>query len=134
MKDLKMKKVIGYIFFILISCSLSFADDKDFNRVENLWQKQSQERNSDRSKYLIELLAQQNDMHLDEQGGCYEKPGSGITQIVTIDKNGVITSVVSNVENQKSECFRSLYLGKKFPQPPFAPIYDKMEMGYRKSN
>ena len=122
------------IFFILSTISFlsvpvpSFG--MDFETANIAWNKQKTENDPARMKYLIERMEYGNSISLDEKNNCYSKPGGGITQIVIINKDGVIEKIVSNIENEKSECFKGVYMGTKFKAPPFAPIYDKMLMGY----
>jgi hypothetical protein len=118
------------VSFVL--CCSAYAQNSDFAQADAKWKEQSTKNDPARIKFLMAVLDEQNSLHLDEQGDCYKIPGDGVTQIVIFNADGIIQSVISEIESAKSECFKSLYLGRKTLKPPYAPIYDKMEMGYRK--
>ncbi len=70
-----------------------------------------------------------NGNKLDEKDGCYAKTPSVTTQqVLVIDKAGFVTEVVADIDNPKSQCFRSSYLHVQFPAPPFAPYYLRLTM------
>jgi len=118
-------------FGLLVLCVLAnFAEALTFEEAVALAEAQSSEDNSARSDYLNRRMEYENEIALDEQGGCYFISGGGITQVIRINEHGVVDLVLSNIESPKSECFRKLYLGTKFDPPPLAPIYQKMLMGY----
>jgi hypothetical protein len=69
-----------------------------------------------------------NANNLDEKDGCYQK-ASGVTQqVLILDKTGMVTKVIFDIENAKSLCFRQSYLHVQFPAPPFAPYYKYLKM------
>ena len=71
-----------------------------------------------------------NSNHLDEKDGCYDQLSSGVTQqVLVLDKTGLVTEVIADVDNAKSQCFRKSYLHFQFPAPPFAPFYMYLKMG-----
>jgi hypothetical protein len=70
-----------------------------------------------------------NAHHLDEKGGCYSKAGGTLVQILEIDATGRVVGYFANRDNARSRCWRQAYLGVKFPPPPFAPFYHRLEMG-----
>lgn len=113
-----------FLALIFLTPLISFA--MDYSEAEKLIQPYDQATNN----YLNERLAHENNIALDEKGGCYSLPGGGITQIIRINQSGIIDLVVSNVKNQKSECFKNTYFGSTFKAPPTAPIYIKQQMGY----
>ena len=117
------------IFIILLFTSFNaFASQEEFAAANEKWK--AQKSNPDRMKYLNTVLEIDNKQNRDEQGGCYNVAPGGITQIIVINSEGIIESVISESKSEKSECFKKVYLGLKYPKPPFAPIYDKMLMGY----
>lgn len=69
-----------------------------------------------------------NTNHIDEKGGCYEKSSGSTQQVLVIDKSGIVTDVIADVDNAKSICFRESYLHVQFPAPPFAPYYMYLHM------
>lgn len=78
--------------------------------------------------YLNLAVEFNNEHRIDERGGCYKKGTLPVKLVTTTNSEGVITSVVANVSNPKSECFKKVLLGVKFPKPPYAPFYDHWEM------
>jgi hypothetical protein len=79
-------------------------------------------------EYLNLAVEFNYEYRIDEQGGCYKKGSLPVKLVTTTNSEGVITSVVANVSNPKSECFKKVLLGVKFPKPPYAPFYDHWEM------
>jgi activator of 2-hydroxyglutaryl-CoA dehydratase len=129
--DINMKYFV--IIVLLLSTSIkAFASQEEFMTANEKWK--AQKSNPDRMKYLNAVLEIDNKLNRDEQGGCYFVASGGITQIIVINSEGVVESVISESNSEKSECFKKIYLGLKYPKPPFAPIYDKMLMGYPEKN
>ncbi|WP_445360969.1 hypothetical protein ACJJIL_00945 [Microbulbifer sp. EKSA005] len=121
-----MSKYLLVILLLLPGISSAI----DFDEAVSLAAQQFKEKNQSRVDYLIERMEYENSISLDEQGDCYSIPGGGITQVIRINKEGIIDLVLSSASNAKSECFRKVYLGTKYKRPPIAPIYQKMLMGY----
>lgn len=119
------------VFFVLSFFPLSaIAFQDDFFVANEKWKAQSQLKNPERMKYLEAVLEIDNSKNQDEVDGCYYLGSGGITQIIVINSDGVVDEVISESKSEKSECFKKVYLGLKYPKPPFSPIYDKMLMGY----
>jgi len=116
-----MKRIL---VFLLLLPALSLAID--FEEADKLIKPYDEATIS----YLNERMEYENSIPLDERDGCYALPGGGITQIIRINQDGIIDLVVSNLKNERSECFRKTYLGSKFKAPPKAPIFIKQRMGY----
>lgn len=69
-----------------------------------------------------------NENKLDEKDGCYKKSNGMIQQVLVIDKSGLVTDVVADIKNKKSNCFRNSYMNVRFPAPPFSPYYMYLRM------
>ena len=69
-----------------------------------------------------------NANHIDDNGGCYYLSTGSLQQVLVIDKTGVVTDVIADVDNAKSRCFRQSYLHVQFPAPPLAPYYLYLNM------
>lgn len=123
-------KLIPQFGVLVLSLFSNLALALTFEEAVALAQNQVKEASSERSEYLKSRMGYENSIALDEQGFCYSIPGGGITQVIRINKEGVIDLVLSNIENPKSKCFRETYLDTKFSPPPFAPIYQEMLIGY----
>jgi hypothetical protein len=116
------------IFFVILFFSnYSFA--VNFNGADLVAQRQYSVQDPEILNYLSERTDYENSILLDEKGNCYNFPGGQIIQIIRINKDGIVDLVVSNIENSKSKCFKSNYLGTKYKKPPKYPIYQKMWMG-----
>jgi len=81
-----------------------------------------------RYPYEEEWAAFNNSNHIDQKSGCYRKSSGPIQQILVINKSGVVTDVITDVDNEKSRCFRDSFLDVKFPAPPVAPFYVYLRM------
>lgn len=69
-----------------------------------------------------------NSQGLDEKNHCYEKSPDDVQLVLTLDKDGLVTNVITDVKNEASQCFRKSYLNVKFPTPPFSPYYIYLHM------
>jgi len=81
-----------------------------------------------RYAYEEKWAAFNNSNRIDQKGGCYRKSSGPIQQVLVIDKSGVVTDVIADVDNEKSRCFRQSYLDVQFPAPPVAPFYVYLRM------
>ncbi len=70
-----------------------------------------------------------NENHLDEKDGCYDKLGGPTDQVLVLDQNGLVTSVVAAANTPQSQCFQKAYLHFRFPKPPASPWYMHLKMG-----
>jgi hypothetical protein len=112
-------KIFVISILSLLNSIHAFASQEDFTAANEKWK--SQKSNPDRIKYLNAVLEIDNKLNRDEQGGCYFVVPGGITQIIVINSEGVYESVISESKGEKSECLKKIYLGLKYPKPPFAP-------------
>ena len=88
-----------------------------------------QARDAATKAYAKAWAAFNNAHHLDEKGDCYSKAGGTLVQILELDATGKVVGYFANHDNGRSRCWRRAYLGVKFPPPPFAPFYHRLEMG-----
>jgi len=110
-------------------CFSAFAKDvaaPTYEQALAAWE--DSKSNSGWLDYLNLAVEFNNEHRIDERGGCYKNGALPVKLVTTINSEGVITSVVANVSNSKSECFKKVLLGVKFPKPPYAPFYDHWEM------
>lgn len=121
--------MIKYLFALIVLYSTSCLA-VDFEEASTIAKQQFEMGDQSRIAYLNERMEYENEISLDEKGGCYHIPGNGITQVIRINSDGVVDLVVSSVSNVKSKCFRDAYVGTKYKAPPMAPIYQIMLMGY----
>lgn len=119
---------INILALIAAISSPSFALAIDFNETNIAWRKQSILKDQALLDYSAERMSYNNSIRLDEKGNCYTKAKGKVTLILVINQLGVIESVASDVENEKSKCFINTYLGSKYKAPPSAPFYDKLIM------
>jgi hypothetical protein len=70
-----------------------------------------------------------NSNRIDEQGNCYALSEQSEVIVLVQDAHGVIQDVVPRNANRKTACFAEVFLGQKYPAPPFAPFYHIMHMG-----
>ncbi len=91
---------------------------------------QQWEMNSDQEEYenfRNDWILFNNLNSSDEKDACY-KLGSNTEQMILVqNSNGTIQYVIPENKNDKTECFVKIYLGKKYPKPPFSPFYHLME-------
>jgi len=124
---------------MIASCSiktnneLSKSSSITYEEAFSIINKEIEEQNPAILSYLAKRLEYENSISLDSKGNCYAIPGEGITLVTRINKNGVIDLVLSNVENEKSKCFRKAYIGTKFEKPLVFPIYRYSLMGYKEN-
>ena len=52
-----------------------------------------------------------NANHLDEKGGCWEKPGGAVVQILELDAKGTVVGYFADKDNERTRCWREAYLG-----------------------
>jgi hypothetical protein len=110
--------------------SPSLALAIEFTETDIAWRKQSALKDQALLDYSAERMSYNNSIRLDEKGNCYTKAKGKVTLILVINKQGVIESVASDVNNEKSKCFINAYLGSTYKAPPSAPFYDKLIMGH----
>ena len=75
------------------------------------------------ARYGEEWLSFNYNNRIGAKGDCYRRSAGPVRQVLVIDKDGVVTDVIADVDNAKSRCFRESYLHVRFPPPPFAPYY-----------
>jgi hypothetical protein len=80
------------------------------------------------SAYAHSWEAFNNEHHLDERDGCYDKGKGALIQILEIDASGKVVGYFADKHDGRARCWRLTYPSVVFPQPPFAPFYYRMEM------
>ncbi|MEY4730877.1 MAG: hypothetical protein RL020_2035 [Pseudomonadota bacterium] len=118
------KVVVALLAFLLLSCE-STAPKLTFESAHKFAQAQPQDA---AYGYEDKWDTFNNANKLDEKGDCYKKTEGPIEQVLILDKDGVVSEVIANVNNAKSNCFRASYLHVKFPAPPFSPYYMRLKM------
>lgn len=78
--------------------------------------------------YATEWAEFNNNHKLDERDGCYFKATGPLVQILEIDKSGKIVGYYTDVDNERSRCWKKSYLGTVFPPPPVSPYWHKLTM------
>jgi hypothetical protein len=135
-----MQKILILVLSLMIA-SCSVTKDKELSKDSSITYEQAfsiinkeiEEQNPAILSYLAKRMEYENSISLDSKGNCYAIPGEGITLVMRINKNGVIDLVLSNIENEKSKCFRRAYFGTKFEKPSVFPIYRYSLMGYKEN-
>jgi hypothetical protein len=117
------------LLILLIFSIPSYCFAINYGGANLMVQQQNAQQDTEILNYLSDRMEYEKNIRLDEKGSCYSLPGGQIIQIIRINKQGVIDLVVSNIENDKSKCFKKTYLGTKFKEPPKYPIYQQMHMG-----
>lgn len=72
------------------------------------------------TKYEDESIKFNNDKKLDEKGNCHGLSKYPVIIILVLDASGKVTRSMTDVANNKAECFRKAYAGVQFPKPPMA--------------
>lgn len=78
--------------------------------------------------YAAEWAEFNNSHKLDERDGCYFKATGSLVQVLEIDKSGKIVGYYTDVDNERSRCWKKSYLGTVFPPPPVSPYWHKLTM------
>ena len=73
-------------------------------------------------QYLKEFSQHSNDIELDERGGCYLLASGEIRLMIVLNDKGVIESAVSDVDNEKAQCFKRIYRDVQLKKPPHTPF------------
>ena len=81
----------------------------------------SQFPNEKATKYEDVSIRFNNDQKFDQRGNCHDKSRYPVTIILQLDASGKVTHSMTDVENNKAECFRQTYASVQFPAPPMAP-------------
>jgi len=73
-------------------------------------------------QYLSEFAQYSNHFKLDERGGCYLLAGGEVKLIIVLADKAVIESAVTDVNNEKAQCFKRMYVGIDVKKPPHTPF------------
>src|SRR5262245_26188352 len=125
---------LGIVAVVALSCGLALAAEKplSFTEAKKIWQ-QSKDR-KEYQTYASEFAQFNNHFRLDEKDGCYALASGPVELMLVIthpagEKYAVVTEVLSDVDNPKSQCFRRSYRGVQTKVPPFLPFVMQMGMG-----
>lgn len=101
-----------------------------FGELDRLSTRQWEEHEHDQpyARYNTEWLLFNNANKIDERGGCYDIPGGPDDLVLVQNSAGEIQHAVPRVDNARSRCFAAVYLGVKYPPPPFSPFFHFMQM------
>jgi hypothetical protein len=126
-KEITMSIRLALFIAFLIFCSVAAArQPATYSEAKRLFD--AQPRNPKTDAYGSSWANFNNANKLDEKDGCYFKANGETSQILVIDKAGVVVSYFADPENGRSQCWRKTYMGVKFPRPPFAPYYHYLVM------
>ena len=64
--------------------------------------------------------------YLGEKDGCWTGEPAPLILIFEIDANGKVIRYFASKENESSECWRRVLLGRVGPKPPFTPYFHKI--------
>lgn len=127
-----MIRLILIFTSLLLTASCSETGSKSSKAVEipmtfeeafKFVDKQIAEKDPAIIEYLGRRLAFENSIGLDGKGNCYAIPGKTVTLVSRINQAGVIDLVIADAENERSKCFKNIYLNTQFDSPPVSPIY-----------
>ena len=124
-----MHYILTFISLVVFTtgCATTSKTYKDFESAETLLF--SSKEKPEYVTYLVEFIDSQNKQRLDDDSGCYQiEKGTKVKLILTVNKEGVISSSDTSTDTNKAKCFRKAYLGAKMPAPPFAPIAIELNM------
>ena len=122
---MKTVRFIVVSILTLVFSSPLLANQKLVN-LEATWQK-----NKDKPEYggyLNEFIQNNNKLKLDTKDGCFAMSSGELVMYITINAQGKIESVVTNLTNSKSKCFKQTYIGLSVNPPPFSPFVIQMVM------
>lgn len=122
---MKTAHIILMSISTLIFSSSLFANQKLIN-LELMWQK-----NKDKPEYGMYLdyfIQNNNKLKLDTKDGCFAMASGELVMYITVNAQGKIESVVTNLTNSKSKCFKQTYIGLSVKPPPFSPFVIQMVM------
>jgi len=121
----------GLLGLLLTGCASKLpAPDYSFETVDRLADQQWAEYKDDdrHSAFNTDWLLFNNANGIDQKNGCYVL-GSDVEDLILIQNSeGVIQHVVLKRSTPKSECFKEVFLGVRYPAPPVAPYYHFMRM------
>lgn len=73
------------------------------------------------AEFLSEFSQHNNRHKLDSKSGCYLLTGKKIKLILILNDKAV-ESAVADVDNEKAQCFKRIYVGAEMPKPPHTPF------------
>jgi hypothetical protein len=121
------------ILLATLFAATAFASDapQTYAAAKATWEK-SKDRPAYQT-YAAEFSQFNNHFHLDEKDGCYTLSPGSVTLMLVISKPSdsefaIIESVLSDVDNAKSQCFKKSYGGVQTKVPPFLPFVLQMGM------
>lgn len=118
-------KIIGSLILLITVTKFSFSTNSiTFESAYNNWI--LSKNNPGYIDHLIKITTFNNKKRIDTSKDCYKKSGGIIELILTHNKDGVIISAVPKSQSHKANCLVNLYLGIKFPKPPYSPYYERM--------
>ena len=111
---------------LALSLTVSAQSAKDFAEANARTDMQPNDKIT--SAYARSWEAFNNEQHLDDRDGCYDKGQGELTQILEIDASGKVAGYFADKDDGRTRCWKSAYLGVVFPAPPFEPFYYRMKM------
>jgi len=119
-------------FALFLQSFACLSAEMTYQEAEKVWEETKD--NKSYGEYTTEFANFNNYHHLDEKDGCYRLGREKIRHFLIIthtegEKYGVIHSVVSNVDTEKSQCFKNTYKGLKVKIPPYLPFVLQMDFG-----
>lgn len=98
----------------------STSDELSFGEAQKLVRESRQKPGY--QEYLSEFVQYSNYIRLDERGGCYLMGSGEVKLVVVLTDKAVIESAVTDVNNEKAQCFRRIYRGTEVKKPPHTPF------------
>jgi hypothetical protein len=80
-------------------------------------------------EYLSEFVEYSNQIQLPARSGCYLLAADEVKLIILFNDDGLIESVVSDIDSEKVNCYKRNYLGLEVKKPPSTPF--AIEVTYR---
>jgi hypothetical protein len=114
------------LLLFLLNAGVANAQSMSYEDGQRLYQQSQQ--NPGFKQFVIAFLNFSNNNGLDTKNGCYKLASGEVNLIFVVNRNGIVESVLSDVSNSKSDCFRRTYLGLRVQAPPSAPFAFSMKM------
>jgi hypothetical protein len=117
---------------LLVGAQLAAGSEKEFDELLARAQRDmATEKGSDYDKVMGEHFASR---HADGVKACVEQAGSSepkaFQAVIVVAKSGKVSKVALKPETSLSNCVRQILASEAFPEPPFAPFHDLMEMEF----
>lgn len=125
-------RTLGALTAVLVATAFAADAPRGYADAKTMWEKSKDK--PEYQTYASEFTQYNNHFRLDEKDGCYAlSPGPvNLMLVITNPAKGefaVVESVLSDVDNAKSQCFKKSYGGIRTKIPPYLPFVLQMSMG-----